>query len=703
MDSKRKATVPPSASPDTESRAAKRLRTPDAVPAGEDAEATAKAGLKFIRDLDQARSKQGNPITAHFQTLPDKAEHPDYYEVTHLPISLETISTKLQNREYTTLTPVESDMKRMISNAKAYNKRDSTVFEDAERVRKFVSSWFKENNPAYRDPKYVAMPTAIPGEDQKIPTPVLRAPPPTNTGEDEITPTKEATRARSRRATKSSATPAVPSSTEKITKAPEKEKAVQGKKSDFAGQSFQQAQEMIVQEMIDLEDETGDNITGSFLNLPPRKLYDYYRLITKPMALNPLKKKVVGQIGRGEPTHQSQYVNWEEFEEEAVLIWNNAKEYNEDESEIFSLALQLEKFFTSRLAEAKRVVPAPAGEAPRLKLKPPTQPTKIKLKVGGGGRDSSAGTPGASARNESGTPKPQVTPGVSIDGDALKRQQQMVQAGVNERNAAPNSNRASSQSDHAHRSTSRSTPATTSGPDPKLKDPDAPMLPAPEVKGEPALNRSPSAVGAVPAGRTSDSGRGGSQPNGSTASMPPPSSSSQGVPNGVSRPVHVVPPPNRHHRTATASNGVSIDLDSVERRSGQDVSNALMKSVRVATHSSPNLRPEYDVTIFTTKDKREIHVWDTLDHTHNYVRIMPVISEGVLERDVKLFVLVNGQRLEMSHHQPNGPNQPIYEGYFSSGIVNRVEVDMCAGPVKGAAPHEFDFERVYFYAYLRKD
>ena len=79
-----------------------------------------------------------------------------------------------------------------------------------------------------------------------------------------------------------------------------------------------------------------------FVNLPPRSLTDYYRAIKRPLSLQGLKKKVRGQHGRDAPTDASDFKSWDAMEEEALLIWTNAWEYNEDGSEMYELANQLE-------------------------------------------------------------------------------------------------------------------------------------------------------------------------------------------------------------------------------------------------------------------------------------------------------------------------------------------------------------------------
>jgi hypothetical protein len=80
----------------------------------------------------------------------------------------------------------------------------------------------------------------------------------------------------------------------------------------------------------------------AFTFLPPRSLKDYYEIIAEPLSLKALQKQVRGQHGRNEATGVSDFKTWSQFEDQASLLWKNAYHYNEDGSEIFQLAQELE-------------------------------------------------------------------------------------------------------------------------------------------------------------------------------------------------------------------------------------------------------------------------------------------------------------------------------------------------------------------------
>ncbi len=79
-----------------------------------------------------------------------------------MPLSLNIIEQRLENFEYENMEKLESDLKRMVQNAKDYNHVKSPIYEDAERIRKALSNFMPKHNPAYLRPDYRAIPTPIP-------------------------------------------------------------------------------------------------------------------------------------------------------------------------------------------------------------------------------------------------------------------------------------------------------------------------------------------------------------------------------------------------------------------------------------------------------------------------------------------------------------------------------------------------------------
>jgi chromatin structure-remodeling complex subunit RSC4 len=66
------------------------------------------------------------------------------------------------------LTTLESDIKRMVTNAKSFNERSSEIFADAERIRKMLANFMPKHNIAYQDPSYAPFPTPLPGQADDV-------------------------------------------------------------------------------------------------------------------------------------------------------------------------------------------------------------------------------------------------------------------------------------------------------------------------------------------------------------------------------------------------------------------------------------------------------------------------------------------------------------------------------------------------------
>ena len=182
-------------------------------------------------------------------TLPDPEVVPDYYEQIGLPIALDTIEEKLARREFQDTSALESDFKRMIANAKSYNEKTSQIYADAEKIRKIVSVFMEKENPAYKTASYQPTATVVPekGRDVKRETKTAQH---INEVDDEAVGPRSSRRsgrnpvlspALAKENRRASSTPAV--------------KDAEGAGESFEGDTFQQAQEKIISEMMNLTDD----------------------------------------------------------------------------------------------------------------------------------------------------------------------------------------------------------------------------------------------------------------------------------------------------------------------------------------------------------------------------------------------------------------------------------------------------------------
>lgn len=88
---------------------------------------------------------------------------------------------------------------------------------------------------------------------------------------------------------------------------------------------------------------SGEDVAYPFIGKPDRNLYrDYYEIIQHPTSLRTIQKQVRGTDSRKNQTKTTAFPTWKSFENEVAYIWRNAREYNEDGSDISMLAGILE-------------------------------------------------------------------------------------------------------------------------------------------------------------------------------------------------------------------------------------------------------------------------------------------------------------------------------------------------------------------------
>jgi hypothetical protein len=69
---------------------------------------------------------------------------------------------------------------------------------------------------------------------------------------------------------------------------------------------------------------------------------EYYRYIKYPISLKGIVKRIRGIHGRNDPTGKTDYKTWDAFETEVSFVWRNARDFNEDGSDMYTLAGEFE-------------------------------------------------------------------------------------------------------------------------------------------------------------------------------------------------------------------------------------------------------------------------------------------------------------------------------------------------------------------------
>ncbi|KPM37155.1 hypothetical protein AK830_g9405 [Neonectria ditissima] len=654
METKRKANG--AAPVETPDRSAKRRKLAEFdLSKGETPESTTVYGLSFLEQIRRTADKSGRLVATYFERLPPRQSNAEYYKRTRLPISLETAENKLNKGEFETLAELESYFKRMIANAKEFYPRSSSTFDDAERIRKALSNYMTKTNPAYHNRGYQAVPTPLPpdsedaededaegeenddgeGEDEEDNEGADNEDEDADADEDEKEEEPEeeeeeeeeepSSRKRSIILKRRGSGRPTRAAASKLQESPQPSTPSnlpdhQFENVPYKGLSFQQAQEKIVEELLrHQEPEYEDAYFEPFINLPPRALKDYYKVISDPLSIKKLQKMVKGVHGRGETTGASDFKTWGAFAEKSKLLWKNAYFYNEEGSEIYTLAQELAKFFSKELKKAQAVVPEPTQAKIRLKVGQGAEstPSTKKITIHVGGRGDSADSPA-----------PQTIQ--SSDGSTNGQPVNGIHSAISVQPSLPQLDKA--------RSVSASVPSPSPSTIVTLKAEDGSAV-SPVV-----VPRSASAVSAQ-----------------ATPTIGAP------IPAVQSQPVQQNPLVNGYMEQKRF------------RGPGKGVDDALISRVKVQLHPAVQAQSSTVATVMPHPTEMVQSATVNLPAHLGRVLVIPLLPDLLRTRQYSLWTVVNKQPLKPSHQQALGqqPQERAFEAILHPG-VNVVETHLIA-------------------------
>ncbi|KAJ5634899.1 hypothetical protein N7528_002741 [Penicillium herquei] len=423
--------------------------------------------------------------------------------------------------------------------------------------------------------------------------------------------------------------------------------------TEFEGDSMQTAQDKILTELFRLKDEDGEEVAYPFVGKPDRNLYrDYYEIIQYPVSLRSIQKKVRGTDGRKKGTGMTAFPTWQSFAEEVSYLWRNAREYNEDGSEIAALAGVMEEYFNQRVAEVRRIVPDP------IQVDGHPETRRIKLKVGNTQSESGPQRLTLKMTGQTSEPaKDNKTPsGVTVDTDSLRRQQELIRTG------------SMSQEADTHM-----TPRTRS------------------LRGQ-KIGSPKSSTGTTPSTTEQSHGATGVRDASGGIKSETPLTSSQRVdmsgpsygPNGVSDSagglfLHDSMKPPSHD-----SSKLLLDLifnTNILIYNRQWRNHRLIRSgderAKIATHYSLSLKGGFCLNIPPSSKLSQQSIAIPLAPSHSLLTVKPTLILGTVQRQVKMIAHMGMQRL----HPTGDVSTPAYDIQLHPGIT-RVDFEAIAGPAR---------------------
>ncbi|MCJ1391941.1 hypothetical protein MMC18_004808 [Xylographa bjoerkii] len=287
------------------------------------------------------KDPEGHDPSKIFHKKVNKRSLPDYYEVIKEPIALSTLKAKLLNREYKTFTEYVRDWALIVHNAQTYNRPDAGAYVDALTIKSLVESELKKLvDKNIITPEIASWPDlgelppveAILAEEEEEDEDE-------DDDDDEDDDVEESEdeggRKRRKRGRRSSAA---------ITKR-EGIKDEVGQKVNDLGMKKKRGRPPKVDTPMEAriknvlrairkpKNENGQIMIHHFEKLPDKAtMPEYFVEIREPIAIELIKRK----------QKRKKYQSVDHFMKDVDTMFNNAKSYNQDESQIYKDALYLQ-------------------------------------------------------------------------------------------------------------------------------------------------------------------------------------------------------------------------------------------------------------------------------------------------------------------------------------------------------------------------
>ncbi|ELR08339.1 hypothetical protein VC83_04650 [Pseudogymnoascus destructans] len=335
-----------------------------------DSDGVSKRDLEIMKGivdhLTEAKDENDREITSVFQRIVNKRFLPDYHEVIKHPVAFSTVRAKILRKQYSSWKEYVRDFAYMSHNAQVYNRPSAEAYGDALKLREMVklelAKLVDQNIISAEDAEYPDLGEIPDVEDSPPPQPdeeMQSEDEPVEDDRDEEDEDEdeeddvddsddEGARRRRRKGPRSSAA---------ITKR-EGGKVEEGSKDDADAHKkrgrppkvhtpMEARINTILKGLRKFKDEKGDLKVLHFEKPPDKTLFpEYYQEIKNPIALDMIKRKA----------KRKKYNSVDAVMKDLELMFDNAKEYNLEDSEVYMCAADLQR--ESRiLAEQEKTKP----------------------------------------------------------------------------------------------------------------------------------------------------------------------------------------------------------------------------------------------------------------------------------------------------------------------------------------------------------
>jgi chromatin structure-remodeling complex subunit RSC1/2 len=294
------------------------------------------------------RTSDGDDPSKIFHRKVNKRMVPDYYDVIKEPMAMSMVKAKINGREYKSFEEFVRDFALICHNAQVYNSPSAQAYQDALIIKGVVEKELVklvEQGVVTKERTELPFLGEIPPPDEGIIEEVEEDDDDEEEDEDDEEEDTEDEGKKKRKRGR----PSLASKREREEKGEKDEPDTRKKRGrpPRVDTPMEARIKAIMKGLRKPKNSRGELLVGHFERLPDKAaLPEYFKEIKQPIALDVIKKKL----------KRKKYTSIEQFMRDVELMFENAKQYNQDESQIYREAVALQKEARA-LAEHERARP----------------------------------------------------------------------------------------------------------------------------------------------------------------------------------------------------------------------------------------------------------------------------------------------------------------------------------------------------------
>ncbi|KAF2470470.1 Bromodomain-containing protein [Lindgomyces ingoldianus] len=302
-----------------------------------------KAMQNVLNAVYAHRIEDGYDPTKLFHRKVNKRALPDYYEVIKEPMALSMIRTKLSQQDYRDFAEFVRDFALVPHNAQVYNRQDSQAYVDALEVKRVLELELKK----LVDEKIISEEVAalpylgeIPEQDPLLPEEEEEEEEEDEDEDDEDEDEDEEDEGKRRKRRGPRSTAAITKregggkSKDDLAKDNDPESRKKRGRPPRVDTPMEARIKAIMKGIRKPRNQLNKLMVSAFERVPDKAVMpEYHAEIKNPMAMDILKKKL----------KRKKYSSVDHFMQDVELMFENAKTYNEDDSQVYKDAVFLQK------------------------------------------------------------------------------------------------------------------------------------------------------------------------------------------------------------------------------------------------------------------------------------------------------------------------------------------------------------------------